>query len=293
MHPVLWRLLLSVPVSSPALVACEDTSAPAADTSTPPAVDAVALADATPETDAAAPDVESTPDTSSQDVEPPQDTEPPQDASPSLPLAGFGDILGPCGFLDTELSDAAPAFVLNRFDFGADPYDHPADLTRLTADGQAMMAAGNAGGSSILSEILAMEYVVRCEGGHLLHTETDIAYDVADTKRTDILVEIDGVRVGVSVTRAVGWPREAPYPPEDADRVLRGKLEGILESTTNVSDSHRWVKQILHVFAYSEAHATVLETAWQAIPADLRADTVVIATVTDGADAFVYDSFRP
>jgi hypothetical protein len=75
--------------------------------------------------------------------------------------------------------------------------------------------------------------------------------------------------------------------------VLTGKLEGIAESTANVSDADRWQKQILHVFAFSADHATVLEAAWQDLPADLRGDTLVLVSVTDGSDAFVYDSFRP
>jgi hypothetical protein len=273
----------------------EDTSADdAATASVDAAPDAASTpSDASPPTDTTADADAAAPDGTQSDAATVLDSTGAADASPTLPLPGFGAIVGPCGFIDTELTDPNPSFIINNFDFGVDPYDHPADLGRLTPDGQTMMAAGNAGGSSILSEILAMEYLIRCEGGRLLETETAIDYDVADTKRTDILVELDAQRVGVSVTRAVGWPRESPWPLADADRVLRGKLEGILESTANVSDNHRWTKQILHVFAYSADHAATLEAAWSALPAELRADTVVIATITDGADAFVYDSFRP
>ncbi len=288
--------LLVTPLIGP-LTACDAGPAerPAPDTAV---TDSVPGAD-----DIAPPDpAEPAPDTAGEtDVTSPSDTvAPAPDTAASVdtaaeprPLPGFGAITGACDFLDSELTDAAPGFVVNHFDFGADPYDHPADLTRFTADGQAMMAAGNAGGSSILSEILAVEYLVRCEGGRLLKTETAIRYDVTETKVTDFLAEIDGLKIGVSVTRAVDWPRDAPYPPETATRVLTGKLEGIAESTANVSDADRWQKQILHVFAYSEDHATVLEAAWQALPAGLRGDTLVLVSVTDGSDAFVYDSFRP
>ncbi len=207
------------------------------------------------------------------------------DAGP--PLSGFGDISGDCGVLDDDEwgSDASFAFR-NAIDFGASGYTE-GDFDLLTPGGQEIIVDGNAGGSSIMSEVFAYEMLHRCELAGLLKTETEISYDTAG-KITDLLVSIDSRKVGVSVTRAVGYPRDDPYTVEQAQTLLEGKLADILESTANVSDEDAWVRQILHVLAYGPEHAESLATAYAQIDETLRADTLVIVTVTDGDDEFLY-----
>lgn len=208
------------------------------------------------------------------------------DATVSVPTSGFGAISGDCGVIDTELADPAPSLFVNHIDFGDDPYD-PTDLPLLTDGGQAMIAAGNAGGSSLYSEVFAYELLARCELATLLKTETTIEY-VGQGKITDLLVEIDGEKVGVSVTRAVAYPFDSEYSEAKAKALLEKKLGDILLSSAHVAPSDRWVKQILSVIAYGEQHAVAIEDAWASIDAAVRADTIVIVTVSDGDDAFLY-----
>lgn len=210
----------------------------------------------------------------------------PDAMEPVVPLAGFGAISGACGVLDDELYDSEPSLFVNAIDFADDPYDAE-DFDLLTSAGQEVLTDGNAGGSSAFSEVFAMEVLARCELAELIATETEIVYDVQG-KLTDILVRIDGELVGVSVTRAVGFPKDAPYTVEQATTLLEDKLADVLASTANVSDEHRWVKQILHVLAYADGHRASVEAAWAAIDDDVRADTIVIVTVTDGDDLFMY-----
>lgn len=214
------------------------------------------------------------------------DTEPDTDTTPTLPLPGFGQITGECGVLDDELYDSGPSFFVNALDFGENPYDIE-DFDALTAHGQELILDGNAGGNSLLSEVFAMEVLARCELATLIASETEILYDV-EGKITDILVEIDGEKVGVSVVRAVGFPKDAPYTVEQATTIIRRKLEDILVSSQNVSEEHRWVKQILSVLAYADGHVVSVRSAWEALPEATRADTILIVTVTDGDDAFMY-----
>jgi hypothetical protein len=204
----------------------------------------------------------------------------------SGPAPGFGALSGACGVLDAELTDAAPATIENRLDFGADPYDDD-DAALLTAGGQAILAAGNAGGSSLLSEIFAYEVLARCEGALLLETETTISYDEAGAI-TDLLVQIDGRKIGVSVVRAFHYPPDEAYPADEAAALALRKLADIQESSAHVSDADRWTKQILSVIAYSDAHADVFAAALDAVDAGVRGDTVVVVTVTDGADDPLY-----
>jgi hypothetical protein len=208
--------------------------------------------------------------------------------TPALPLPGFGAISGACGVLDDEdWGSAAPGFFVNHIDFADDPYDD-ADYAFLSPGGQKIFADGNAGGSSIHSEIFAYEVLLRCELAELMKTETEILYLDAGGKITDLLVFLDERRVGVSVTRAVGWPKDDPYTEEKASELLEKKLQGVLDSTSNVDAEDAWARQILHILAYGDEHAASLEAAWQGLDDALRADTFVIVTVTDGDDGFMY-----
>ena len=200
---------------------------------------------------------------------------------------GFGTIAGPCERLDTELTDSAPSYFQTRLDFMSDGFDDPAERPLLTAGAQQILADGTAGGSSGLSEAFAFEVLARCEGAAFVKSETEIVYDVAGSM-TDILVTIDGEPIGVSVTRAFIFPPSDPYPLSEADRVLREKLEGIQESSANVSAADAWTKQVLAVIAYGDMHADQFMAAWNALDGSLRADTILYVIVTDGDDDALY-----
>lgn len=202
-------------------------------------------------------------------------------------IDGFGAISGDCDVIDDELESTLPFFFVNAIDFGTDPWDDPADVGLLTQGGQDILVAGNAGGSSLESEIFSFEVLARCERATLLKTETTVVYTDAG-KITDLLVEIETLKVGVSVTRAVAFPFDDPYPLASAETLLNGKLADILESSALVAPEDEWVKQILHVVAYAPEHVAVLRTAWDTMDDAIKADTIVYVTVSNGADAFLY-----
>lgn len=209
--------------------------------------------------------------------------------SDTAPDPGFGALSGACRVLDDELDDDAPWWFESAIDFGDDPFDDPEDRAQLSDGGVQILEEGNAGGSSLYSELFAYEILERCEGASLLYTERFVPYrpDYAGSI-TDLLVSIDDVRIGVSVTRAVRFPFDDPYPPSAADALLRDKLADVLESSGGVLAEAAWPKQILFVVAYDDAHVPVLRDAWEALPTDLRADTIVWVAATRGADAFLY-----
>ncbi len=224
--------------------------------------------------------------TSSPDAEPagPAADGAPLDAA-GLPLAGFGALSGDCDVLDDEVADTAPSLFHSAIDFAVPFTDEAADM--LTEGGRAILAEGNAGGSSLYSEVFAFELLARCELAPLVKTETEIDYDQPGAI-TDLLVEVDGAKIGTSVTRAVGFPFEDPYTVEQARELLERKLGDILESSAHVSAADRWEKQILAVLAYAPEHVASLDAALAEIDAGTRADTIVWILVTDGADDFVY-----
>ena len=165
-----------------------------------------------------------------------------------------------------------------------DPYDDE-DFELLTDGGQEIINDGNAGGSSLLSEVFAYEVLERCELASLLATEMEVSYLDPDSKITDLLVEIDGMKIGVSVTRAVGYPREAPYPLATAKSLLQKKLEGILDSSENVAPEHKWVKQILHVARLQRRPRHRDGTGWNETADTLKADHYSPLHVTTADDS--------
>lgn len=200
-----------------------------------------------------------------------------------VPLDGFGDLSGDCGELDPEelMAGAAPFELSNEIDFGSLRFDYDG----LSPGAQTIHDDPNAGGSSKMSELFAFEVLHRCELAGLLKTETEIVYD-AEGSITDLLVEIDGLKVGVSVVRAFKFMGD--YTVDDALPKMTEKLADILESSDNVSSVDAWGKQILHVIAEKPANVTAVQEALLQIDADTRADTIVVVTLTSGADAFLY-----
>ncbi|MGM0555335.1 MAG: hypothetical protein ACQEVA_03055, partial [Myxococcota bacterium] len=205
----------------------------------------------------------------------------------TFPLEGFGDISGTCAVLDDELDSEQPSYFENAIDFGNDPYDE-SDKPLLTAGGMEIIDDGNAGGSSLYSEVFAYEVLYRCELAELLKTETEVAYQDPQGKITDLLVDIDGLKIGVSVTRAVAFPFDDPYTVQQATDLLTDKLSDVLSSSQNVAPEDAWEKQILHVIAYAPGHEDSIEAAFGQLDASIKADTILWVTVSNGSDDFLY-----
>jgi hypothetical protein len=196
----------------------------------------------------------------------------------------FPTITGDCGVLDTELTDAQYHPFENVIDFSTEGFDQDS----LSESGTRILETDNAGGSSIFSEVYAFEVLLHCEAASLLKTETEISYTDTNGKITDLLVDIDGLKIGVSVTRAFAYPPETPYTEEMAHTLLTKKLDGIQESSANVAPEDAWEKQILHVLAYTEDHSAQILSVFDKLPASAKTDTILLVTTTDGNDDFMY-----
>ncbi|HPS30736.1 MAG TPA: hypothetical protein PLZ43_10810 [bacterium] len=208
------------------------------------------------------------------------------DSGLEVPLAGFGEISGDCGFIDAEILSEESFYFLNSIDFKTDPYDE-SDYIYLTPGGQKILNDANLGGSSIYFKVFAYEMLNRCELAGLLKTESEIVYEV-EGEMTDLLVNIDGYKIGVSVAKAVKFPFDSEYTVAEAQSLLTAKLSDIAESSLNVCAEDKWEKQILYVIAYSDTHAASIQTAYDSLDESVKGDTIVIVTVTNGDDSFLY-----
>ena len=101
-------------------------------------------------------------------------------------------------------------------------------------------------------------------------------------------VQMGAQKIGVSVTRAQTYPLGMTYPLDTATMLIGRKLGDIKMSTANVSTADRWTKQVLAVLAWDTATADTVAQAWGMLSADVKADTIVVVTTTDGDDTFIY-----
>jgi hypothetical protein len=206
-------------------------------------------------------------------------TETEADTDAFVPADGFGIISGDCGPLDaTEIESASPFIFQTAIDLPTG-----FDDDELSEGGLEMVAAGNLNAGSLYSEVFN-----RCEDAQLLLTEGEVTYTDPAGKKTDLVIDVDGYRVGMSVVRAVTWPRDTAMTVERAEELLDDKLSDILISSANVSDEDAWDKQVLHVIAYSPDHANAVVTAHGNLSDEVRADTIVWVTTTNGTDGFIY-----
>ena len=147
-------------------------------------------------------------------------------------------------------------------------------------------------------------HLARSFGARLVKTETELSYS-SGSKITDYAVSLFGTHlVGVSVTRAVKWQGHGGLPEghcglpkqlvtkelgfgilneEEASALLYKKLYAINVSSRNVRNL-RWNKQLLHVWVRSYKESQVLQEAYERMPPDLKANTVVLLTLCKGIE---------
>ncbi len=274
-----WRILLLIILASALVFTCDDGGGDG-DGDVDSDVDGDSDSDVDVDVDV---DVDSDIDSDSDgDTDDDGDTDTDEDFDP---LDGFGVITGACGVLDAaEWDSTEPFLFVNQIDFGEAEFDP----SLLSAGAQEILADGTAGGSSGNSEALSYDLLYRCELAELLLTETEVVYTDPESSLTDFLAAIDEQNIGVSVTRAFHFPPEEPCVQADLADLLDRKLDDVLEAEANAAEANPWTRSILHVIAYNEQCAEAAQAAWDTLDAETRADTIVVITVTEGADEFLY-----
>jgi len=192
-------------------------------------------------------------------------------AEDSLLLASAVRQEGMAMLLQSELS-GKPDIMGCAFDAAVAP--------GLSHDARRVYDEDNAGGTSRNSEAMSMELLGRAFGAILQKTEMQLKYFPSNSPITDMCISIDGIELGVSVTRALHRPL-AQFKLEDAESLLRKKLKGVIAATETVYNAS-WRKQLLHVWAGSAAIARLLEQAYALLEPELVSDTIVLVTLCRG-----------
>lgn len=157
------------------------------------------------------------------------------------------------------------------------------ETMRLSAAAERMRSTPNAGGSSVISEVLSYELLKRYANAELDRTEMEVTYFPEGGSIVDYTCMVQSCIVGVSVTRAMKF--QGQYTVDDAERLLVKKLLGLRRAARNCLCGH-WSKALLHIWATSPRVAALVQHAyWDVLPAELRKNALVLVTVATGAKA--------
>lgn len=144
----------------------------------------------------------------------------------------------------------------------------------------------NAGGASRYSEAMSIHYMNARFGAKGFILENEVEYWI-QYKMCDFIAVIHGQNIGISVTRAMGFPTPSKFTIKSADLLLKKKMHGLIIARDGVSGKHEFYKSILHIWCQTTRIATLLNEAHKRLidsddekSATLR-EIVVILTVCE------------
>jgi len=130
------------------------------------------------------------------------------------------------------------------------PHWHVSAADSWCVDARRCLNVPNAGGASVQSEVVAVQYFHDRWGGRKFLLEMEVEY-IWQYKLCDFVATIRGHRVGISVTRAMQFPDVRSMTSEQATHLLRKKLTGLVIASAGVSERHGFSTSILHVLVAS------------------------------------------
>lgn len=173
----------------------------------------------------------------------------------------------------------------------------PTNLNKMKMhrDAKRSLTIANAGGKSVLSEMLSMQYFVNVLDAESILLEQEVKY-WAQYKQIDFLCSIKGVRVGVSVTRAMTYPNPNSFSLSHAKELLDKKLYGLIVSRNAVQLEHAFFKSVLHVWCQTPRIAALVRRAYEQLDISsygLDVKGVVILVLTVCTENYIYTDRRP
>lgn len=147
----------------------------------------------------------------------------------------------------------------------------------LSEGGERILREPNAGGNSLLSEVLSFEFMYKTFGASLEKTEMEINYH-SDSKKVDYSMLVGDRKYGVSVTRAFHFVDDTLFTEKEVYRILEKKLEGLVVATGNVVRKDKWSMNVLHVWVRSLHVAQLIQRVYNDFPQSLTSECIVMVT---------------
>lgn len=149
----------------------------------------------------------------------------------------------------------------------------------------------NAGGNSAFSEALSMQYFNWRFNARDFICEMEVEYNF-EYKMIDFICSIGSdKRIGVSVSRAVGFPSNKYFTIESARTLLNKKLYGLIVARNSVIKKQTFFKSVLHIFCASESIASLLKEAYEELDIDdfglsVKGHLITILTICDNKSIY-------
>jgi hypothetical protein len=157
-------------------------------------------------------------------------------------------------------SDNSKGTVTHRSHIFTDFYELPS-YQELFKDAKRSIMIENAGGKSEISELYSIDYFARLYKATDFIFEEEVQYWIRH-RMVDFICTIDGLRIGVSVARAMGYPNPDNFNEESASRLLYKKLYGLIIARNAVIKSQSFYKSILHIWCQNQRIAQLLQEAF-------------------------------
>ncbi|OQS02097.1 hypothetical protein THRCLA_05507 [Thraustotheca clavata] len=161
----------------------------------------------------------------------------------------------------------------------------------LDKDANQIYLEPNAGGRSVVSEALSMQYMHEVFGADNVVTEMKIHYWNENWKKVDYLCTIAKERIAVSVTRAMKFPNPNAWKSDDAIKLLRKKLNGLVIARAGVCKDQRYTKSILHIWCQTKDIALSIQSAYKFVveELDIVENVFLVLTIASAEQCIFFD----
>jgi hypothetical protein len=147
----------------------------------------------------------------------------------------------------------------------------------------------NAGGKSMNSEAFSINILNELYDVDCILTEMEVEYIWFNYKKCDYICKIYGQQVGVSVTRAMSYPDPSYFTSDDADKLLKKKMSGLMVARDGVIDKYNFDKCILHIWCESQGIADIIKKQYDLLDTETKDDIIILLTVTKPfSSPFIY-----
>ena len=170
---------------------------------------------------------------------------------------------------------------------------------RLTEYSEIIMKLSNAGGNSLISEILSLEiirYLIEeCfpkknkNKMEEIITEKEIQYFFPDNSpKTDYIIKFGNKSIAVSTTRAMSFG-DMEFTEDKALHLIYGKIRRINESNDNVLPPYNWNKQILHIITQKKEYAKILQKVFNNLDKEYTKKILIICSIFESPLPYLRD----
>jgi len=147
----------------------------------------------------------------------------------------------------------------------------------------------NAGGKSNVSEMYSIDLFLKKYNAKNFIFEKQVKYWV-DYKMVDFICTINNERVGISVTRAMGYPNISDFNKDKALLLLNKKINGLVIARNSVIESQNFSRCILHIWCQTNKIAKMIVKCYKNAN-NLQVDSDLLLLITVCLDEGIYKNY--